>query len=123
MEQSRAELLNPRNRVSAYHEDDGGFLSFGKSGAGKLADATMKYNEAKLMLKNAANQVHARKEMLQYRLRRMDAAVQPEVGAPSNIAVFNDKRPKKESFIQVAEDVTKPVAFTQEVFSGKDKEV
>jgi hypothetical protein len=114
VEQTRAEILNPRNRVSAYHEDGGLFGTFGSDGARKLSDATAKLNATKAAIKDSANKVQSRHAMLKYKLARLDAAVPGERSVPERIDVLPPgQRSKPEDF---SHSLTSPVSFTKGVF-------
>jgi hypothetical protein len=106
VEQTRSVMLNPNTRAASLRKEDDSFFSGtnmlfkSSSGGSKIAEETEKLNEVKRAIKDSANQVYARRVKLQYDLRRMDASVPVETGAPQKTRVFEEDKKKNGSFLK-----------------------
>jgi hypothetical protein len=79
----------------------------GPSGAVALADQTRRVNEVKSAVLKRANDLHARRRMLQYRLKRLDASVPPETWVPRKVDRFDEETPG--GLLDVVRHVKNPV--------------
>ena len=128
VEQTRAFMLSPRTRASALRSGGNGFdfpglgnieiAGFGGSAGGdKVAENTERINQLKHDIKDAHNEVFARKTDLRFKLRRMDAAVPPQSDVPGHIDVFRETMEKKG--IEGIPDAVKPSVALRTAFGPR----
>ena len=91
--QTRAQLMSSENHESLFADEGSGMFGFlGGKGGARLADQTEKLSDVRGELLKAGNEVHARRSMLEYALKRMDSVVPPDNSAPRKVSVLSGSR-------------------------------
>jgi hypothetical protein len=128
IEQTRAVVLSPQARAQAYVQDNGvlggvfGGL-IGGGGGDVLAERTKKLADVKRSLKDASNELYARKKLLRYKLQRLDQAA--SVGDASlpegKIDILSEKKGHLVDELVEKNPVLHPVGTISQVFGKREE--
>jgi len=128
VEQTRAVTLSPQARAQAYVQDNGPFGLgaiglWGGGGGDVLAERTKKISEVKRSLKDAANELYARKKLLRYKLQRLDQAA--SIGDSSlpqgKIDILTNKKEGLIDELAEKNPVLHPVNTLSRVFGQRER--
>lgn len=89
---AHAQQMSNENHEAAFKDKGTGTLWFlSKKGAEQLKDQTEKINDVRSELIKTNNKLASRRQMLQYRLQRMDATVPAETDVPEKVMRFREE--------------------------------